>query len=179
MTTIDQAGGNEFVPHGEGPTTTHDNCSRRTLTSPTSRPQQILAPPKVRGDYTRRNIGGKAPKHPILSAPPPRGGQSFISFIVLPIMLVVEMSSPCLHPRARQAGKAPAAPGDPPTSIRPRPLDPVGPSEGGKPRIAWSRPPHPIRPKSGGKVWDARICCPEPKAPKSPPNLLPGEDRAR
>ena len=164
MTTLDQAGGNEFVPHGEGPTTTHDNCSRRTLTSPTAQPQQILAPPKAQGDYTRRNIGGKAPKHPILSAPPPRGGQSFISFIVLPIMLVVEMSSPCLHPRARQGGKAPAAPGDPPTSIHPRPLDPVGPSEGGKPRIAWSCAPRPnqdqVSPKPveiGGKASDSSV----------------------
>ena len=106
MTTLDQAGGNEFVPHGEGPTTTVVNCSHRTLTSPTAQPQQILAPPKVRGDCTRRNIGGKAPKHLILSAPPPRGGQSFISFIAPPTALVVEMSSPCLAEPGRGAESA-------------------------------------------------------------------------
>ena len=178
MTTIDQAGGNEFVPHGEGPTTTHVNCSHRTLTSPTAQPQQILALPKVRGDYTRRNIGGKAPKHPILSAPPPRGGQSFISFIAPPTTVVImcsrdelTMSTPEGRARPHLGGKGSAAPGDPPTSIRPRPLDPVGPSEGGKPRIAWSCLPRPKPAELGGKGWDRLICCPTPKAPQISPEL--------
>ena len=69
-----------------------NNCSRDELTSPTARLQQISGISESPERLHLLEHKGQGPKHPILSAPPPRGGQSFISLIA-PSTTVVIMCS--------------------------------------------------------------------------------------
>ena len=77
---------------------------------------------------------GQGPKHPILSAPPPGGGQSPIPFSAPPTALVVEMNSPCLAEPGRGAESARVEPPQAPQSHTTK-----GPAQ--RPRITTQRPP--------------------------------------